>query len=172
MKNCSARRPAIGHATRNIAAQALSLGLRSLLQTEGINVQNPALFNAAEAESKRMQDELIATEHILIAIAGEDRGESAAILAAGLNGLDRNLECPDPMTLDLYELTAVERERLGVKSLPHDLYEAIQVAEGSELLKSCLGEDIVDKLLETKLADYESFRLYISPLDLERHMGL
>ena len=96
----------------------------------------------------------------------------AAMLAAGLNGLDRNIEWPDPMTLDLYELTAVERERLGVKSLPHDLYEAIQVAEGSELLKSCLGEDIVDKLLETKLADYESFRLYISPLDLERHMEL
>jgi len=47
----------------------------------------PALFNAAEAESKRMQDELIATEHILIAIAGEDKGESAVILAAG--GADR-----------------------------------------------------------------------------------
>ena len=96
----------------------------------------------------------------------------AAMLAAGLNGLDRSLECPEPMTLDLYELTAVERERLGVKSLPHDLYEAIQVAEGSELLNNCLGEDIVNKLLETKLADYENFRLYISPLDLERHMEL
>ncbi|KPK58837.1 MAG: glutamine synthetase [Gemmatimonas sp. SG8_38_2] len=96
----------------------------------------------------------------------------AAMLAAGLDGLDRSLECPEPMTLDLYELTAVERERLGVKSLPHDLYEAIQVAEGSELLKGCLGEDIVNKLLETKLADYERFRLYISPLDLERHMEL
>ena len=96
----------------------------------------------------------------------------AAMLAAGLDGLDRGLECPDPMTLDLYELTAVERERLGVKSLPHDLYEAIQVAEGSELLNGCLGEDIVNKLLETKLADYEKFRLYISPLDLECHMEL
>ncbi len=76
------------------------------------------------------------------------------------------------MTRDLYELTPVERERLGVNALPHDLYEAIREAEGSQLLATALGEDVVNKLLETKLADYETFRLYISPLDLERHMEL
>jgi glutamine synthetase len=76
------------------------------------------------------------------------------------------------MTRDLYELTTVEREKLGVGSLPHDLYEAIQVAEKSEVLADCLGEDVLKKLLETKLSDFEQFRLYISPLDLERHMEL
>jgi glutamine synthetase len=96
----------------------------------------------------------------------------SAMLAAGLDGLDRKLPLPDPMTSDLYELTPLEREKLGVRSLPHDLYEAIQVAESSELLRICLGEDIVSKLLETKLADDENFRLYISPLDLERHLEL
>jgi glutamine synthetase len=96
----------------------------------------------------------------------------AVMLAAGLEGLDRELPAPEPMTLDLYGLDAVERERLGVKSLPHDLYEAIQVAESSELLVKTLGEDIQNKLLETKLADFENFRLYISPLDLERHLEL
>jgi glutamine synthetase len=96
----------------------------------------------------------------------------SAMLAAGLDGLQRKLPVPDPMTLDLYELTPVERERLGVESLPHDLYAAIQMAEGSELLRDCLGDDVLNKLLETKLADFEKFRLYISPLDLERHMEL
>lgn len=96
----------------------------------------------------------------------------AVMLAAGLDGLERKLPAPEPMTADLYELDAVERERLGVKALPHDLYEAIQVAERSELLVETLGEDIHNKLLETKLADYDRFRLYISPLDLERHMEL
>jgi glutamine synthetase len=76
------------------------------------------------------------------------------------------------MTQDLYELTAVERERLGVQSLPHDLYEAVQVAESSDLLLKTLGEDVLDKILETKLADDQKFRLYISPLDLEHHLEL
>ena len=94
------------------------------------------------------------------------------MLAAGLDGLERKLPLPDPMTRDLYELTPVERERLGVKSLPHDLYDAIRVAEESELLTNALGEVVLNKLLETKLDDFEKFRLYISPLDLERHMEL
>ncbi|UCF21575.1 MAG: glutamine synthetase [Gemmatimonadota bacterium] len=96
----------------------------------------------------------------------------AAILAAGLSGLTRKLPAPEPMTRDLYELTALEREKLGVQSLPHDLYEAIREAENSDLLTKSLGEDVMAKLLETKLADYEKFRLYISPLDLEQHMEL
>jgi glutamine synthetase len=94
------------------------------------------------------------------------------MLAAGLEGLDRKLSLPDPMTRDLYEMSPVEREKFGVQSLPHDLYEAIRVAESSELLVQCLGEDIVDKLVETKLADNEKFRLYVSPLDIEHHMEL
>jgi glutamine synthetase len=96
----------------------------------------------------------------------------ATMLAAGLDGLERKLPLADPMTRDLYELTPVEREKLGVRSLPHDLYAAILVAEHSDLLAETLGEDVLDKLLETKLADFEKFRLYISPLDLERHMEL
>ena len=46
-----------------------------------------ALLTAAEAESKRLQDELIATEHLLIAIAGEEKGEAAEILQQ--HGIDR-----------------------------------------------------------------------------------
>jgi len=39
-----------------------------------------ALYSAADAESKRLQDEYISTEHIFIAIAGEGKGESFNIL--------------------------------------------------------------------------------------------
>jgi len=40
----------------------------------------PAVALAAEAESKRMRDELIATEHLFIAIAAEQEGEAVAVL--------------------------------------------------------------------------------------------
>jgi len=45
------------------------------------------LFSAADAEAKRLQDELIATEHLLIAIAGEEGGEASQILSR--YGVDR-----------------------------------------------------------------------------------
>ena len=46
------------------------------------------------------------------------------------------------------------------------------MAENSELLNNTLGKEVMSKLLETKLADFEKFRTYISPLDLEHHMEL
>ncbi|HEY32838.1 MAG TPA: AAA domain-containing protein [Dehalococcoidia bacterium] len=46
-----------------------------------------ALFSNAEAESKRLQDEFIGTEHLLIAMASEDKGETAAIMRSF--GVDR-----------------------------------------------------------------------------------
>ena len=96
----------------------------------------------------------------------------AVILAAGLSGVDRKLPLPEPMTRDLYRLTPVERQQLQIRSLPHDLYEAIQIAERSALLRRCLGDEVVDKIVETKLEEYEVFRTYVSPLDIERHMEL
>jgi len=39
-----------------------------------------ALLGTADAESRRLQDEFIGTEHLLIAIAGEEKGDSASIL--------------------------------------------------------------------------------------------
>ncbi len=96
----------------------------------------------------------------------------AATLAAGLDGWDRSLLAPDPMTLDLYGLTPMEREEMGISSLPHDLFEAVQVAERSDFLKKALGEGVHRKLVETKIMEADKYRIYVSPLDLEEHMVL
>jgi glutamine synthetase len=96
----------------------------------------------------------------------------AAMLAAGLDGIDRGLEPPDPMTIDLYGLTPIEREEMGISSLPHDLFEAVQVAESSEFMREVLGERVHRKLVETKLSEVDEFRLAVSALDLEKHLVL
>lgn len=96
----------------------------------------------------------------------------ATMLAAGLDGMERKLVVPEPMTIDLYEMTTMEREEMGLSSLPHDLFEAVQVAEGSQFLKDVLTEDVHRKLVETKLLEVDEFRLNVSPLDLKKHMVL
>lgn len=96
----------------------------------------------------------------------------AAMLAAGLRGVEEKLVAPAPMSIDLYRMTPLERTEMGISSLPHDLFEAVQVAEKSEFLKECLGEDVHRKLVETKLVEADRFRLYVSPMDLQEHMVL
>jgi len=96
----------------------------------------------------------------------------AAMLAAGLDGMDRGLKAPDPMTQDLYDITPLERDEMGITSLPHDLFEAVQVAEGSAFLKDVLGEGVHRKLVETKLMEVAEFRLHVSDLDRKKHLVL
>jgi glutamine synthetase len=96
----------------------------------------------------------------------------ATMLAAGLDGLDRELVPPAPMGIDLYRLTPMERTEMGISSLPHDLFEAVEVAEGSEFLRAALGEEVHRKLLETKVLEADRFRLYVSPMDLREHLLL
>jgi len=66
----------------------------------------------------------------------------AAMLAAGLEGIKKNYECPPPVEENVYEMSDEERAARGIGSLPGDLDRAIEAAEGSDLLKRCLGEEM------------------------------
>ena len=96
----------------------------------------------------------------------------ATMLAAGLDGVDRALKVPDPMSIDLYGITPMQREEMGIKSLPHDLFEAVRMAEGSTFLKETLGKSVLAKLLETKLTEADKYRLHVSALELENSLHL
>jgi glutamine synthetase len=54
----------------------------------------------------------------------------AAMLAAGLDGIDRELECPSPVNdLNIYEMSEDELEELGITQLPGSLEESIECIE-------------------------------------------
>ena len=96
----------------------------------------------------------------------------ATMLAAGLDGVDRELKVPNPMSIDLYGITPMQRQEMGIDSLPHDLFEAVNVAKGSAFLKETLGEGVLTKLLETKLTEADKYRLHVSSLELEESLHL
>ncbi len=94
------------------------------------------------------------------------------MLAAGLEGLDKKLSLADPVADDLYHYTPLQREQQGIESLPHDLYDAVQATAASELMRRTLGNDVLDKLLETKLEEYEGHRLHVSNREFEESINL
>jgi len=96
----------------------------------------------------------------------------AVMLAAGLEGIDNGYECPDPVTDDLYGYTPMQRQEQGIDSLPHDLYGAVQAARDSRLLHETLGDHVVENLLETKMAEYDSYRLHVSRREVEQSINL
>jgi len=89
-----------------------------------------------------------------------------------LRGLEEKYELAEPVADDLYDYTPMEREQKGIQSLPHDLYAAVQKAHNSELLRDTLGDDVLDTLIETKLHEYDSYRLHVSQREIEESINL
>ena len=96
----------------------------------------------------------------------------AALLHAGLEGIEKGYELPEPMERNLYDLSVDERRKLGIETLPVDLGEAIREAEGSELLQKALGEHVFTRLLEVKRAEFEEYRLQVTPYEIEKFLPI
>jgi glutamine synthetase len=96
----------------------------------------------------------------------------AVMLAAGLDGLDEKMKLAEPVVEDLYHFTPLQREQQGIESLPHDLYDAVQEAAASPLMRATLGDHVLDKLLETKLEEYDLYRLHVSNREIEESINL
>jgi glutamine synthetase len=96
----------------------------------------------------------------------------AALLHAGLEGIEKGYELPEPMERNLYHLSHEEREKLGIQSLPADLGEAIFEAENSELLYKALGEHVFSRLLELKRAEFEDYRVQVTPYEIQKYLPI
>ena len=96
----------------------------------------------------------------------------AVMLAAGLKGIEKNYPMPEPVEVDIYHMSAAEREQLGIKSLPGSLYEAIEEVEKSEVVKEALGEHIFTKFLENKRIEWDNYRMHVSDYEIERYLPI
>jgi glutamine synthetase len=92
----------------------------------------------------------------------------AVTLAAGMKGIDQGLDLPREAEDDVWSLTDRERRSLGIEPLPKSLYEAIEIAEGSELLAETLGEHVFDFFLRNKRAEWDEYRGQVSAFERDR----
>ncbi len=96
----------------------------------------------------------------------------AVILHAGLEGIEKDYALPPPMDKNLYHLTAAERESLGIESLPDNLGEALSLTAKSDLVKKALGDHIFNRYLELKRAEWEEYRIQITPYEIEKNLPI
>jgi glutamine synthetase len=94
----------------------------------------------------------------------------AAMLHAGLDGIENGYECPAPMERNLYELSHDERIERGIEQLPETLGEAIEVLAESDLVRKALGDHIFDRYVELKRAEWEEYRVQVTRWELEKYL--
>ena len=96
----------------------------------------------------------------------------AAMLAAGLKGVEENYQLPEPIEEDIYEMDEVARDRAGITSLPGSLFESIQEMEKSEFMRETLGEHIFNKLIHNKKIEWDRFRTHVSGYEIENYLPI
>jgi glutamine synthetase len=94
------------------------------------------------------------------------------VLAAGMKGIEEGYELPREAEDDMWSLTERERKSLGIEPLPKSLYDAIGIAESSELLADTLGEHVFDFFLRNKRSEWEDYRGQVSAHERDRMLPI
>jgi glutamine synthetase len=96
----------------------------------------------------------------------------ATLLMAGLEGIEKGYELPEPMEKNLYHLSPDERKRLGIEQLPDTLGEAIERTAESELVLRTFGEHIFNRYVEIKRQEWEDYRVQVTQWELDRYLSV
>ena len=94
----------------------------------------------------------------------------SVMLAAGLDGIDKEYELPDPAKADVFDLTEAERSERGIESLPSNLLEALRITEDSELVRNALGDSVFNSFVENKKIDWERYRSQVTDYEISRYL--
>ena len=97
----------------------------------------------------------------------------AAMLAAGLEGINKNFACPDPLNnLNIWNLSEEERKEKGIESLPGSLAEAMYEFEADDVIKEALGSTICGVFSRAKWAEVEEYRTRVTDWEISRYLEL
>jgi glutamine synthetase len=96
----------------------------------------------------------------------------AAMLAAGLDGIEKGMELPPEAANNIYEMTEAERAEAGIGSLPEDLYQAIQEFEKSSFVREALGDHVCDYLVRNKWAEWDDYKKLVTPYEVSRYLSI
>jgi len=94
----------------------------------------------------------------------------AAILASGLEGIEKKLDCSERVYINLYELSRDEREAMGIENLPENLKDAIKALKRNPVIKEALGEHVVSKFIKAKNKEWDDFRTSVTEWEIKKYL--
>jgi glutamine synthetase len=96
----------------------------------------------------------------------------AAMIAAGLDGVERKLELADPIEESLFEMDAARIAEKGIKELPGTLGEAIDELEKDPVIREALGDHVFNHFVEAKRAEWDEYRTQVSGWEVGRYLDM
>jgi glutamine synthetase len=94
------------------------------------------------------------------------------MLAAGLDGIKKKLDAPEPVERNIFAMSEAEKKELGIESVPANLKEALDELENDTVLKDALGKHIFENFLEIKTAEWDSFRTSVTDWETSAYLKI
>lgn len=96
----------------------------------------------------------------------------AAILAAGLDGIERRLDPGEPLNENLYEFSQKELKRRKIGLLPQSLAEAIDALEADEVVRAGIGADLAREFINVKRMEWVEYSRHVSEWETARYLEM
>lgn len=96
---------------------------------------------------------------------------TAAALAAGLDGIERQLDPGEPQNFNLYDLTPTQLKEKGIRTLPQSLKEALDALEEDEVIKKALGI-LASEFIDLKRMEWVEYMRHVSDWEVERYLEM
>ena len=94
---------------------------------------------------------------------------TAAVIAAGLDGIENDLDPGKPHNMNLYDLSPAELKAEGIEILPQNLHEALKALEDDSLLCAALGP-VADEFLKLKHMEWVEYMRHVSDWELKNYL--
>lgn len=94
----------------------------------------------------------------------------SAILASGLEGIEKKLEAKERVYLNLYKLNRADREELGIENLPENLKDAVKELKHNDVVKEALGKHVYEMFCEAKQREWDDFRTSVTEWEIKRYL--
>ena len=96
--------------------------------------------------------------------------EMALCLAAGLDGIKKNMTPPAAVDFNVFDLTAAELKEHGIDCLPGSLIEAVYAAEEDPFVRETVGDHVFNAYIEGKKREWDEYRTQISQWEVDRYL--
>jgi glutamine synthetase len=94
----------------------------------------------------------------------------AAIMAAGVDGVKRELPAPDPVTVNVYLQSDEWRKTHKIRELPGTLGDALDALEKDDVIQAAFSDHILSRYIESKRAEIAEYQMQVHAWELENYL--
>jgi glutamine synthetase len=97
---------------------------------------------------------------------------TAALAAAGLDGIDRRLDPGEPLNVNLYDLSTQQIAERGIGLLPQSLAESLDALEQDEVVQQGIGLELAAEFLKLKRMEWIEYSRHVGEWETQRYLEM